>query len=183
VANDIAMSVKENVIFVANQTGWSLDYIGRLPCRVFTSLVNELYYLRRVEIYRTEYRLAQIMCILASDKTHRYRPQQFIGEEPKRLREVIANMGDVKDKPTTIILADGNEYELPIIDVNVMEAVEDEFDKSWEELFTNVRAKTLKAVMFYLLKQKYPDITREQVGALVTVKVLLKVSKAIAGMA
>lgn len=165
------------IVTVAAHTGWPLEYIGRLPYRRLVYLVNEIDYRRLCEVYRIEYRIGQVMCILASDRTHKYRPEQFVGDEPKLL-EVTINMTE-QSKTQSVVLGDGKTYQLPVVDANIMEAIEEEFDKSWMELFEKPRTKVLKAIVFYLLKPGNPNITREEVGALLTVKAQSNVSKAI----
>ena len=162
---------------VAIHTGWPLEYIGQLPYRRLVYLVGEIEYRRRCEAYRIEYRIGQVICVLANDKTHKYKPEQFVGDEPKRL-EVTVNMTE-KSKGVDVVLGDGKTYQLPPLDANIMEAIEEEFDKSWQELFEKSRTKVLKAIIYHLLKPNNPNITREEVGALLTVKAQSNVSKVI----
>lgn len=163
------------IVIVATHTGWPLEYIGRLPYRRLVYLVAEIDSQRRVEVYRIEYRIGQIMCILTSDKLHKHKPEEFIGDEPKTM-EVTVNMTQ-KPKTQSVILGDGKTYQLPMVDANIMEAVEEEFDKEWEVLFVKMRAKTLKAIIFHLLKHENPNITQEEVGALLTVTAIDNITK------
>ena len=164
------------VVTVATHTGWPLEYIGQLPYRRLVYLVTEIDYQRRCEAYRIEYRIGQVICTLASDRTHKYKPEQFVGDEPKLLEVTINMTGESKTQ--SVILGDGKTYQLPMIDANIMEAIEEEFDKSWQELFTNMRVKTLKVIVFLLLQVNHPDITKEQVGILLTIKGMNNVNKA-----
>ena len=166
---------------LAKYTGWTLEYIGKLPARRFTALLNWVNYQRACELYRIEYRLGQVMAILTSDKSHRYKPEHFVGDGPVKPKEVM-NMNK-PIVPPKVTLGDGNSYQLAILDVNVMEVVEEEFNQSWAELFEKPRAKIIKAVVWYLLRPGYPNLTRDEVGKLLTANVLPELTKAIAGMA
>ena len=84
-----------------------------------------------------------------------------------------------KDLPHDIVLADGNTYTLAELDVNMMEEIEEEYDKSWAELFANVRVRVIKTVLYHMLKKGYPEMTKDKVGALVTAKVLPELVKII----
>lgn len=168
------------IVEVARQTGWSLEYIGRLPLGQFLGLVRILGYQQQLESYRIEWRIGQVLATLTSSKTHKTSPKDFVGEPPK-LEEVTFTMTG-KVQPEKVTLGDGNIYELPQLDVNIMEAVEEEFDEAWDILLAHPRAKVIKAILHYMLKAKHPDLTREQVGALLTTKILGVVTKAIAKM-
>ena len=165
------------IVMVATHTGWSLEYIGRLPYRRLVYMVAEIDYQRRGEAYRIEYRIVQVICALCSDKTHKYKPEQFVGNEPERT-EVTINMTQ-ETKTHDVVLGDGKTYQLPVLDANIMEAVEEEFDKSWQELFAKPRTKILKVIVYHLLKPNNPNITLKEVGALLTVQAQTNVSKVI----
>ncbi len=171
------MRTSQMIVTVATHTGWPLEYIGQLPYRRLVYLVSEIDYQRRCEAYRIEYRIGQVICTLASDKTHKYKPEQFVGDEPKQL-EVTINMIE-QQKGVDVVLGDGKTYQLPVLDANIMEGVEDDFDLSWEEVWSKPRTKILKIVVYHLLKPTNPNITREEVGALLTVKAQSNVSKII----
>ena len=165
------------IVTVAAHTGWPLDYIGRLQYRRLLYLVWELDYQRRREVYRIEYRIGQVLGVLTSDKLHKHSATEFVGDAPEKV-EVIVNMTQ-DNKGADVVMGDGKTYHLPVIDANIMEAIEEEFDKSWVELFEKPRTKVLKAIVFYLLKAGYPNLKREDVGALLTVKAQSNVSKVI----
>ena len=165
------------VVIVATHTGWPLDYIGRLPYSRLVYLVSEIDFQRRCEVYRIEYRIGQVIATLASSKQHKYKPEQFVGDEPKQEGVTINMTGERKTE--SVILGDGKTYQLPVLDANIMEAIEEEFDKSWQELFEKPRTKVLKAIVYHLLLPDNPKITREEVGALLTVKAQTNVSKVI----
>lgn len=164
------------IVIVATHTGWPLEYIGRLPYRRLVYMVNGIMSQRRAEAYRIEYRIGQVMCALLNDKTHRHKPEQFVGDMPEISLEVTINMTEVT-KTQEVVLGDDKTYLLPVIDANVMEAIEEEFDKTWQELFEKPRIKVLKAVVLQLLKPSNPNITLKEVGALLTVKAQSNVAK------
>ena len=172
------MRIWQYKIYLARHLGIPMKELGQVPAHNFLAMVREVEYQRRVERYALNYRLGQIMAILTSSKDKVNTPEQFIGNEPTM--EVTAKM--VKANEYKIVLGDGQAYELSIIDVNLFEDVEEEFDKSWEELFTNVRAKVVKSVLWHMLKRNYPELTKAQVGTLVTAKVLPELIKVIGGM-
>ena len=172
------MRTSQMIVTAAIHTGWPLEYIGQLPYRRLVYLVSEIDYQHRCEAYRIEYRIGQVICTLASDKTHKYRPEQIVGDEPKQ-SEVTVNMTEIV-KGASVVLGDGKTYQLPMLNANMMEAIEDEFDKSWQELFTKPRAKVLKTMVYHLLLPNNPNITREEVGALLTIKAITNVNKVIA---
>lgn len=156
------------VVIVAAHTGWPLEYIGRLQFSRLNYLVNELDYQRRCEAYRIEYRIGQLMAIWTSDRTHKYKAEQFVGEAPEKV-EVTVNMTQ-QPKGVGVVLGDGKTYQLPLLDANIMEAIEEEFDQSWVDIFTQPRAKVLKAILHHLLLPQFPKITRVEVGKLLTIK-------------
>ncbi len=166
------------VVTVAAHTGWPLEYIGCLQYRRLLYLVRELDYQRRCEAYQIEYRIGQVLAVLTSDRTHRQNAEQFVGEAPEKV-EVTVNMTE-KPKGVSVVLGDDKTYHLPIIDANIMEAIEEEFNQSWVDIFTKPRAKVLKAILHHLLLPQYPKITRKEVGALLTIKAQTNLSKVIA---
>ena len=86
-------------------------------------------------------------------------------------------------KPSTIKLADGKEYILPPITLNVLANLEDEFgcgiDKLQEQL-TNKSATSLRKFLKVLLQENYPDMTLDKVCKLVTMDGLSDVMDEIA---
>ena len=78
-------------------------------------------------------------------------------------------------KPSTITLADGKEYILPAMTLNVMANIEEELgfgiDKLQEQFITKF-ASTTRKVLCSLLRVNYPDMTLEKVGSLVTMEEL-----------
>ncbi len=166
------------IVMVAAHTGWPLDYIGRLQYRRLLYLVRELDYQRRCEAYRIEYRIGQVLGVLTSDKLHKHSATEFVGKEPEKV-EVTINMTQ-QPKGVDVVLGDGKTYKLPILDANIMEAIEEEFDKSWVDIFAKPRAKVLKAILHHLLLPEFPKITRPEVGTLLTIKAQTNLAKVIA---
>jgi len=156
----------------------SMDVLGQVPASDFLAMVQEVEYQRRAEQYPVLIGLAQIVCALVNSKMHKHKPQEFVGEAPKReARRIMATKETYK-----VILGDGEAYTLAILNANMMEAVEDEYDKPWSELFTNARVKVVKSMLLQMLKPNYPDMTMERVGTLLTTKALPALVKIINDM-
>ena len=82
------------------------------------------------------------------------------------------------DKIRKIKLGD-SEYELPRCTVNILEELEDELECSSAEiadLLQKRMARTLKRILFVLLRKKYPDMTAEIIGNLVDMRNLTDVA-------
>lgn len=174
------MNSKEWIAFLIQQTGWSLEYIGKLPIGKFFVLCDELAYQDQLRRYENGYNFAKLLAVWCSSKNRRYRAEDFIGKEPIRKKEEYHALTKTKELKK-LILGDGNEYEFATLNVNIMEAVEEEFNESWEKLVGSMRAKVLKSLIYNLLKTRYPDMTKEKVGELLTAKVLIGVYETIAG--
>jgi len=148
---------------------WQYKDLGQVPASDFLAMVREVNYQRRVEQYPLLQIMAQVVCVLVNSKTSKHRPHEFIGDEPKR--EVQKRM--VKKDNYEILLGDGEVYTLSVLNANMMEAVEDEFDKSWAELFgPTTRIKVIKSMLLQMLKPNYPDMDMERVGKLMTTKTM-----------
>ena len=75
-------------------------------------------------------------------------------------------------KPSVIKLADGNEYILPAMTLNVLANLEEEFGcgiGGLQEQFSGKTATTLRRFLKVLLQGNYPDMTLEEIGSLVTI--------------
>jgi hypothetical protein len=78
-----------------------------------------------------------------------------------------------KDTPKSIKLADGKEYEFPVMSLNVLANVQKTAGfklneipaKMVEDPITNSRL-----VFYAFLKEKYADMTLEKAGELITIK-------------
>jgi hypothetical protein len=58
-------------------------------------------------------------------------------------------------------------YELPLINLNILIAIEDEFGcgiGNLQEQFNKKQATTLRALAWAMLKDKYPELTKEEIG-------------------
>lgn len=77
------------------------------------------------------------------------------------------------------ILADGKEYELAPVNINILADLEDKFDIPFGELMGSGRIKPLRYLIYLRLKPNYPDITEEEVGKLIDINVLTKIIKMI----
>lgn len=75
-------------------------------------------------------------------------------------------------KTTTIILADGQEYKMSPLNLNLLCEVEDKFGAVAEEVFKKPSMKVMRCLIYLLLKPNHPDITEEMVGELVDMKVI-----------
>ena len=77
----------ELIVFVIRETGWSLEYIRKIPFEQLSILVSELSYQKAVDVYNRNHPLGIIAAILASDTNHKRRPEDFIGRPPERKRK------------------------------------------------------------------------------------------------
>ena len=81
---------------------------------------------------------------------------------------------------TTITLADGEEYKLKSLNMNMMEEVEEKFDSTWSELMSQPRMKVLKYSLWLRMKDSHPKLKLNELGELVTVDILIKAYEGIA---
>lgn len=170
------MRLNEQITLIARETGWSLEYIRGLSFWHFISLVEEILHQRDLERYSRAYNSATIVCTLASSRSHRYSPEELIGRPPERRVMKENNLG----KSATVDklkLADGNEYSLEPLCVNMLVELEEEFGKPFDELLKSLSMKMLRSLVFYRLRGNYPALTKEEVGRLLTVEVLSEVRK------
>jgi len=94
-------------------------------------------------------------------------------------------MTDTLRKPESIktINLGNSEYELPPLDLNVLDAIEQEFDCSVSELgeaLQKRQAGSLKRLLYVLLSKKYPDITKEYIGENISIANLEEISNQLA---
>lgn len=171
------MNLNEQIALVARETGWPLEYIRGLPFLQLNVLTVEILNQKDREDYNRLYGAALVVCTLASGKHHTYKPEEIIGEPPKR-RVMARNTLAKTVKIDKIVLADGKEYELATLTANIMAGLEDKFDKSIDELFSgSIRMKVFRALVFARLQPKYPELTEEQVGDLLTDQVIINAKK------
>ena len=87
------------------------------------------------------------------------------------------------EKPKSIKLADGKEYTLPPIDMTTLANIEKTMGFGLGKFASKVESETmqtLRALIYALLKENYPDMTIEQAGRLVTLKEIGMLSQTIA---
>jgi len=162
------MRVWEYKIYLARHLGLPMNELGRVPAYDFLAMVREVEYQRRLEQYPIIYRMGQLMCILTNNKTTKNKPEQLVGGEPKREARRMTKNKDTYE----VLLGDGETYTLSILNANMMEALEDEYDKTWADLFKDARVKVIKSMLLQMLKPHYPDMNMERVGKLLTTKTL-----------
>lgn len=76
-------------------------------------------------------------------------------------------------KPKSIVLADGNEYTLPPIDLTTLANLEKSLGFGTAQLQEKLESETmitLRALIFGLLRENYPDMEIEKMGRLITPK-------------
>ena len=94
--------------------------------------------------------------------------------------------GDKGAQPTNLagtprinsfVLADGKTYELSPVNLNIMTDLED-WDgqgRSYAEIVSKSTSKMLRYLFWLRIKVKHPDLKLEDLGALVTADVLMKI--------
>lgn len=88
-------------------------------------------------------------------------------------------------EPTTyyLTLLDGKQYKLPILNLNMLADLEDEFELGLNEISKLQQerpASSLKRILYALLHRGYPDITRDKVAGLIDMNNLESASETIA---
>ena len=170
------MILNETIALIARETGWSLEYIRSQPVSYLQVLVNEITFKESIEAYQQAYNSAMVVCALVSDKSRQYKPEEIIGERPERRDMETIKLGQ-PPKIENITLADGKEYALAPLNVNMMADIEEKFDKSISELFSGtMRIKVLRALLFARIEPGCPDMTEEKLGKLITDTVLININ-------
>ena len=165
--------LNEAIVTVVRATGWSLEYVGGLPIDHFRTILDEITFQKKCETYQAAYNTATIVCTLASSEDRHYVPEDIIGEAPERRDMTGEPKLTQQAKLESITLADGKEYQLAPLTVNLMADLEDQFDKPISELFSgSVRMKVLRALFFARMKPNYLDMTEQRLGDLMTSDVL-----------
>ena len=91
-------------------------------------------------------------------------------EEGKREGYQDTNLAQ-SPKLTKIILGNGKEYKLAPMNANILCSVEDEFDKSIDELLGSGRLSVIRYLIYLRLKDKYPEFdSEEKVGELLDIE-------------
>ena len=170
------------IALIVRETGWTLEYIREQPLFYLYSLVEEIQYLRTQESYNHAYNAALIVCALVSSRIRRYKPHDIIGERPER-RDMAK--GKLSKEPTihAVKLLDGKEYKLPILNLNVLADLEEEFGCGLEEISNLLQARqasSLRKTLYALLCRGYPEITQGTIGELVDLSNLEEVAGIVA---
>jgi len=90
-----------------------------------------------------------------------------------------------KEQPKKVVLADGNEYVFPLINLTTLANLEQTLGVSLTKLGEEMESKaiqTMRLFVFGLLKENYPDLTLEKAGELVTMKEINEVSNIISSI-
>ena len=89
----------------------------------------------------------------------------------------------IKEDGITTIELGGKSYELSPINLNVLTYIEEEFNCSIEglnKIFNakgTKKAKALRDLVHIFLRDNYPDLTKTEIGKLITLKNLTEVSE------
>ncbi len=85
----------------------------------------------------------------------------------------------LKEEKYTIKLGD-KDYELSEINLNMLTAIENEFGcgiGALQDQFNNKQATTMRSLAWIMLKDKYPELTREEIGSKVNLKNLREIAE------
>lgn len=80
-----------------------------------------------------------------------------------------------EEKPKVIKLADGKDYTFPPMDLTTWANIEASLNyplSQLQERFKTEPMQTLQSLTYALLKENYPELTKEQAGRLVTLNIL-----------
>jgi len=165
----------EIITLVVRETGWSLEYVQQMPFAILCKLVEELDYQKKLDDYKTASYFAMVIAtyLNAHTKDRKFKIKDFIGDPPQRRKEGGISLAH-KTGATIVKLGDGQEYEFVPLNANMMAEVEEHFDMSFDKMFggDQRRTKYTRYLLWTILKAKYPDITEEQVGEILTAKVI-----------
>lgn len=78
-----------------------------------------------------------------------------------------------------IRLADGKDYDLTPLNLNILCEMEEKFGKPFNEVLSGGKITPIRYLLFIQLKDKYPFTGEEQVGNLVNLDVLKELNKAL----
>ena len=87
-----------------------------------------------------------------------------------------------EEKPKTIKLADGKEYQLPPIDLTTLANIEKTMGFGLSKFGIKMETEamtTLRALVYALLKENHPGLTLESTGHLITLKEIKELSETI----
>ena len=78
--------------------------------------------------------------------------------------------------PQVVTLADGKEYTLAPLDLNMLVLFEEQFPEgALQELINSGKLTYLRHLIYLMLKGRYTHLTEDAVGKLLTLKVLGKI--------
>ena len=89
----------------------------------------------------------------------------------------------IKPRGKEITLADGKTYMLSPVNLNILAALEEEFDCNLDELDKKLggkQASALRTLLYILLKDNHPKLDKKQIGELVTLDNMADVSSVVA---
>ncbi len=75
-----------------------------------------------------------------------------------------------ENKPQVVTLADGKEYNLAPLDLNILVEFEETFDGPLSELISSGKMKYLRHLIYLMLREEY-SLDEKEVGKLLTIKV------------
>lgn len=84
----------EAVVYMVRHTGWSLEYIRKMPVDLLHTFVEELKYQGQVEDYNKNHLLALILTALTKDTT----VEDILGPAPKRPYEEVNDIWQLAEK-------------------------------------------------------------------------------------
>lgn len=75
----------EAIVFIARETGWTLEYIRSIPLAALKSFLAELRYQKAMDEYRAAANTALVICTMANLWSKgKYKTSDFLGEPPMR---------------------------------------------------------------------------------------------------
>ena len=87
-----------------------------------------------------------------------------------------------EEKPKSIKLADGKEYNLPPIDMTTLANIEKTMGFGLGKLQSKLEDETMttmRLLLYALLKEKHPELDIDKVGHLITLKEISSISSTI----
>ncbi len=155
-----------------------MEYIRDQPVSLLHALIDELSYQKAIENYRRDCQFGALEATLINLwSKSRVTVSELIGNPPERKENKMEDILAKGAKLQTIILADGKEYELAPMTLNILVQVEDKFEKSYFDLVNSRRLSHIRYIVYLRLKGKYPELTEEKIGELINMDVLTEIAK------
>lgn len=85
----------------------------------------------------------------------------------------------LKKREMPVLELDGKQYQIPMLNLNILDAIEEELGcgiNGIQELFSKRQAGTLRGLVWAILKDNYPELTKEAIGQAIRFKDLAPVS-------